>query len=248
MRQPSAERWQFWAGVGFFISVLLLLGWGVWQLNLMLHDRAELPVKKIKVGGQLRYIDSQKVTQALLADGPLPGLGAVDINQLQTKLMAVPWVKWAAVRKSWPDQLDIYLIEHQPVAYWREQGLIDSQAKLFFVPDTQLAGGLPKIDAPQPMIADALQMLREMNRVLGQGKAQIDTIRVTERKAWQVTLDEGLQLRFGRKDTLQRLRRFRGIYPQILAAGKGKPAYMDFRYDTGAAVFWPEQVEPKVDG
>ena len=248
MAQQPVKRWQFWAELSFFVGVLLTLCWGIWQTNQMVHDRAALPVRKIKIGGELRYVDSQVVKRAFTDAGPLPGLAAVDVGSLQEKLMNVPWVKWAAVRKSWPDQLDVYLIEHQPVATWRNEGLIDSEATLFYVPEPSVVGALPNVDSPKAMVPDALQMLRQMKSVLGTTDERITAIRVTERKAWQVTLNDALELRFGRKDTLQRLTRFRQIYPQVLATGKGQPAYMDFRYDTGTAVFWPEKVEPQVDG
>lgn len=247
LKRPQFS-WQFWLGVVFFVAVVLMIVWGGYSANQMLHNQSKMPVRKIKIGGQLRYIDGSVIQQTLLQGGTLPGLAAVDIADLQQKLMAVPWVKWAAVRKSWPDQLDIYLVEHQPVAYWRDEGLINSEAGLFFVPDISVVGGLPRVDSPRTMIAEALQMLDEMNRLLTGGEQQVTDIVVTERKAWEATLNDDLQLRFGRKDPLGRMKRFRGIYPEVLAAGKGIPAYMDFRYDTGAAVFWPAQLEPKTDG
>lgn len=80
---------------------------------------------------------------------------------------------------------------------------------------------------------------------------------LSERFAWQLTLNDGVTLNLGREDRVKRVQRFMDIYPQIkkLALEKAKNQnknqdeenqqvdYIDLRYDTGLAVGWKPLTE-----
>ena len=65
----------------------------------------------------------------------------------------------------------------------------------------------------------------------------IEELSLSERFAWQVQLENGIELNLGRKEFIDRLQRFIDVYP-LLAQQEKTVKYIDLRYDTGVAVGW----------
>ncbi|MBW8189538.1 cell division protein FtsQ/DivIB [Neiella marina] len=242
----SARRlpeWEFWFGVAFFIVTLvggLYLAYGaahVWS------DRAALPVQHLRIHGDRRFVTDTMVTEQLLKQGPLPSLTGLDVDWVQQQITALPWVAQAAVRKEWPDQLSVHVTEYQPVARWTNSRLVSGDGKLFAVPDTGVVAELAQVNAPDDMVAEAMSMLAAVVARTDNPDLQLRQLQITPREAWTVKLTNGIELRLGREQTLARFERFLALYPELLKAQRGTPQYIDLRYDTGAAVKWPDETE-----
>lgn len=243
---PTARRlpeWEFWFGVAFFIVTLvggLYLVYGavhVWS------DRAALPVQHLRIHGERTYVSDAMVTEQLLKQGPLPSLTGLDVDWVQQQVVALPWVVQAAVRKEWPDQLSVHVTEYQPVARWTNSRLVSAQGELFAVPDTSVVAQLPLVEAADDMVADAMAMLAATAARTTDLDLQLIRLRITPREAWTAWLANGIELRLGRENRLERFERFLALYPELIRAQRGTPQYIDLRYDTGASVKWPEQTE-----
>ena len=79
----------------------------------------------------------------------------------------------------------------------------------------------------------------------------IDELVLSERFAWQLTLNDGVTLNLGREKRIERIQRFMDAYPQIKDQSNNKNNqqvdYIDLRYDTGIAVGWkPAAVKQRV--
>ncbi len=68
---------------------------------------------------------------------------------------------------------------------------------------------------------------------------------VTDRRAWQMTLDNGIELRFGRGDVDALLDRFARVYLRVLSASATRIAAVDLRYTNGFAVRWKDAPDDK---
>ena len=49
----------------------------------------------------------------------------VEINETQKKIEALPWVKRVLVRRLWPDQVVIQIVEREPFALWQYEGKVE---------------------------------------------------------------------------------------------------------------------------
>jgi cell division protein FtsQ len=86
----------------------------------------------------------------------------------------------------------------------------------------------------------ALEGYRAMQGLLQLSGLKIDELLLSERFAWDLKLDNGIKLRLGRSEFIDRLQRFVDLYPIL----QTKPVdYVDLRYDTGLAVGWKEPSE-----
>ncbi len=55
-----------------------------------------------------------------------------DVNIIQTQIeQRLPWIKQVSVRKQWPDELKIHLVEYVPIARWNDQHMVDAEGNTF---------------------------------------------------------------------------------------------------------------------
>ncbi len=79
-----------------------------------------------------------------------------------------------------------------------------------------------------------------MSKLLKFSQFTIAELVLSERFAWQLTLNDGVTLNLGRENRIERVQRFMDVYPQIMQnkAADQQINYVDLRYDTGLAVGW----------
>jgi cell division protein FtsQ len=236
------------AGIIFLSAVLFTVFIGGWIVVGWMEDAQRLPLSKLVVTGERHYTRNDDIRQSILALGPPGTFMTQDVNIIQQQIERLPWIKQASVRKQWPDELKIHLVEYVPIARWNDQHMIDAQGNSFSVPAERSAKQtLPMLSGPEGSEGEVLEGFRDMGAVLAKDKFTLKEAAMTARRSWQLTLNNGIKLNLGRGDTMKRLSRFVELYPvlqQQEQADNKRISYVDLRYDSGAAVGWqPAPVE-----
>ena len=236
------------AGIIFLSAVLFTVFIGGWIVVGWMEDAQRLPLSKFVVSGERHYTRNDDIRQSILALGPPGTFMTQDVNIIQQQIERLPWIKQASVRKQWPDELKIHLVEYVPIARWNDQHMIDAQGNAFSVPaERAVKQTLPMLSGPEGSEGEVLQGFRAMGDVLAKDKFTLKEAAMTARRSWQLTLNNGIKLNLGRGDTMKRLSRFVELYPvlqQQEQADNKRISYVDLRYDSGAAVGWqPAPVE-----
>jgi cell division protein FtsQ len=236
------------AGIIFLSAVLFTVFIGGWIVVGWMEDAQRLPLSRLVVTGERHYTRNDDIRQSILALGPPGTFMTQDVNIIQQQIERLPWIKQASVRKQWPDELKIHLVEYVPIARWNDQHMIDAQGNSFSVPAERAAKQiLPMLSGPEGSEGEVLQGYRAMGEVLAKDKFTLKEAAMTARRSWQLTLNNGIKLNLGRGDTMKRLSRFVELYPvlqQQEQADNKRISYVDLRYDSGAAVGWqPAPVE-----
>ncbi|EOC1342206.1 cell division protein FtsQ [Cronobacter dublinensis] len=230
------------AGIVFLLAVVLTVIFGGWMVLGWMEDAQRLPLSKLVVTGERHYTRNDDIRQSILALGAPGTFMTQDVNIIQNQIERLPWIKQASVRKQWPDELKIHLVEYVPIARWNDQHMIDTDGTAFSVPaDRASKQNLPLLYGPEGSENEVLQGYRAMGQVLAKDKFTLKDAAMTARRSWQVTLSNDIKLNLGRDDTMKRLERFVELYPvlQQQAQTDGKQiSYVDLRYDSGAAVGW----------
>ncbi|ELY2907309.1 cell division protein FtsQ [Cronobacter dublinensis] len=230
------------AGIVFLLAVVLTVIFGGWMVLGWMEDAQRLPLSKLVVTGERHYTRNDDIRQSILALGAPGTFMTQDVNIIQNQIERLPWIKQASVRKQWPDELKIHLVEYVPIARWNDQHMIDTDGTAFSVPaDRASKQSLPLLYGPEGSENEVLQGYRAMGQVLAKDKFTLKDAAMTARRSWQVTLSNDIKLNLGRDDTMKRLERFVELYPvlQQQAQTDGKRiSYVDLRYDSGAAVGW----------
>ena len=230
------------AGIVFLLAVLCTVLVSGWMILGWMDDAQRLPLSKLVVTGERHYTRNDDIRQSILALGPPGTFMTQDVNIIQSQIERLPWIKQASVRKQWPDELKIHLVEYVPIARWNDQHMMDVDGNSFSVPtDRAKEQNLPLLFGPEGSESEVLQGYRDMGQVLAKDKFTLKEAAMTARRSWQLTLNNGIKLNLGRGDTMKRLSRVGELYPvlQQQAQTDGKEiSYVDLRYDSGAAVGW----------
>ena len=164
---------------------------------------------------------------------------AVSPDEVRAGLEALPWVRRASVRRVWPDRLEVSLEEHVAFARWGERGLVNTYGERFNgVTDAQL----PVFFAPAGTEREMTQRYLRFAQAVTPLGAKLERVVLSERRAWQLRLDSGLQLMLGRDadGAEARLARFVEAYPATLGRIARRHEYVDLRYPNGFALRVPE--------
>jgi cell division protein FtsQ len=163
---------------------------------------------------------------------------------LQAQLQTLPWVANVAVERSWPDTLIIRVKEYEPVALWGTHNLLAKEGEIFS-PGTATVdmNKLPMLSGPDADAKSVLETYQKMQKMLRPLHLQIKELKVTNRHAWQLKLNNGMVLNLGGKQVLERLHEFAQVYPTVFANSPNKTANIDLRYDHGMAVQWQTKSE-----
>jgi len=243
----------FGLGLAFFVCVLISLVSIGWWLTKMLIEQEHSPVNSIVITGEMPFTQREEVLDAM-SDIDLGNFFQVDVNDIQAQVSALPWVYSVAVRKQWPNEVKIYVVDQVPVALWNGDFLLNQFGKAFQAEKQVLKQALPEFFGPEGSELLALENFTNLNDLLEYRNLSIDELILSERFSWQLTLNNGVRLNLGREERVKRVQRFMDVYPLIkthLAEQekhkdnrkkqvKQAVDYIDLRYDTGLAVGWKQ--------
>ncbi len=197
------------------------------------------PLGQLRVSAEFQRVSAEQV-QAAARPHLDRGFFAVDLEGVRASLAALPWVEQVAVRKLWPDTLEIALVEHRALARWGESRLLSDRGVLFEVPDLETLQGLPRFEAADSQIDEVMQMYARTQPLLTLVGDAPQHLQLSPRGAWTLLLGSGTELVLGRSQPLPRLERFVAALPELKRAEARPLLRADLRYANGFALLWAE--------
>lgn len=110
-------HWSFWLGVSFFVLVIIGVLFASYSITEKMVEEESMPVSIVKVSGEMPYTIKADIDGAI-AQVNLGNFFQVDVDEIQRQVMNLPWVYSVSVRKQWPNQVNIYVVDQTPVARW----------------------------------------------------------------------------------------------------------------------------------
>lgn len=234
-QKMKAIDFAFWAGVVFFAVVIgLIFSFGMFLQERLSEDES-VPVTSIVILGEMTYTEKVDVENAIEKMG-VGNFFKVNVNTVQKVVNNLPWVYSVSVRKQWPNELKLYVVDHKPIAHWNADSYINVYGEVFQVNNVNKSLRLPSFYGPEGTENIALENYKNLNQLLQFGEFNISELVLSERYAWQLTLTSGVTLNLGRENRVERIQRFMDAYPQIKLQDDEQIDYVDLRYDTGFAV------------
>ena len=220
---------------------LLLLS-GLCVMVVVIHKQLDfqqvLPISSVKIEGEFIYLDKEQLRQKAIpvVNG---GFFSVNLTAVRNTLISLPWVEDVSVRRQWPDQLLVRVMEKKPVVYWGDKAVLSAKGELF-IPDKKLTENLPHLNGPLGFHKTMFQELARMQAWLLETGLQIQSMKLDERRSWILTMKDGIELRLGRDKMHQRLQKFVSVYKNNFQSETRKIKHIDMRYTNGFAVAWTE--------
>ncbi|UDG80739.1 Cell division protein FtsQ [Candidatus Hartigia pinicola] len=226
-------------GMIFFFIVVSAIIWSGWAVITWMKDANKLPISKLILTGECYYTKNNDIRNIVLSLGKLKTFVTVDVTTIQKQISAIPWIRQVTVRKQWPDELKIHLVEYRPYASWNEHKMVDAEGRLFSLPKNKtnknnyiLLHGPP---GSQKKVINTYLMIK---KILFNQKLQLKSLSMTTRHSWQIILNNDIRIELGKKDILERLKRLLELYPILQKITSKQVDYIDLRYTSGAAVGW----------
>jgi len=194
------------------------------------------PVRKISVEGDLDHVTKKQLEYVIKNE--LKGtFFTLDLAKTRQAFEKLPWVRRVDVRRHWPDRLEVNIEEHQAIARWGNESLLNSHGETF---DAASNDPLPVFEGPAGSEKQVLAGYREFREALAATGRHPTRVWLSARRAWRLELDRQLILEIGREDASERVRRFAAAYPDSLARLELAVDYVDLRYPNGFAVRMPD--------
>ena len=217
-----------------------------------LSDVSSRPVRAVLVAGEFHHLSRAALESAVAAEVAGVAFLAVDVEAVRRAALALPWVREVAVRRVWPDRLQIAVVERGAVALWNELSLLEEDGALF-TPEAVGAAGAPvELAGPEGRHDQVLDRLRELEAAIaGSALAPIVRLELEARGTWRIALADGAEVVLGHEQGVHELARFARA---ATALGEAYPAGFeraDLRYSNGFAVRWrevPEAPSAQPDG
>lgn len=235
-KQQEPVRRQWPRQLPLLLGLVVLGGFGTAAV-LWLAEPDNLPVRTVRVQGELHHVTQQEIRTAIQLHAQA-GFLRIDINAVRTALEQLPWVHSVQVRRAWPDVLLVRLREQQVLARWADDGLVNPEGAVFRPSEPLAVTGLPLLRGPQGTSVMVTTQFIELQRALLPLKLNVVEVAMDERRAWKLTLDNGMELMLGRNEHPARLERFVRAWPRILGPRSDTVARVDLRYTNGFAVRW----------
>jgi cell division protein FtsQ len=230
-----SRRYRLWAALVLGAAGAAMAADGLFQPG-------AFPVKRVSFEGEFRQVTPEALRDAVA--GEVHGnFFSLDLERVERAAKALPWVDRVSVRREWPQSLHIQYTEHRIIARWGEDAWLSSSGALVSMPDAAAQGALPRLEGPpgsESLVMERLDELRELTRAAG---LEVAGLRLTPRRAWQVTLSDSaagaeFAVMLGRAQLRSRIVRFVRVYRSQLANLAGRVERVDLRYPNGFAVAW----------
>jgi cell division protein FtsQ len=240
LKQVSFTKW---ISIFFFVALLYLLQLSFFSLKGWITDEKSVPLSALVLTGDDTHITFDKVREVLIRQEGRLNFFTVEIAQIQKELEAMPWVYSVSIRKRWPETLKIHVVEQSIVATWNDIALLNRFGEIVDAPPDSAKQKYVALHGNNELAGEVLNTYVKLHQFLKVNDFVIARLSNDQRQATSLTLKNGIILRLGKEQKLDRIQRFLTVYPLIdKKYNVNKIDYIDLRYDTGFAVGWKNEL------
>jgi len=216
----------------FSVVVLVVVGFGV---NLAVEKVKSQKIEKVQIEGTLTFVTEQQIKNAIGAEVST-SLISVNLDRIKQKLEDLPWIRAAEIRRQWPDALSITVEEEIAIARWGSKQLLNQQGQVFQPENIEEMQQLPLLSGPDHSEAKVMRQYQEFNQLLYPLGVRIRDLTLNNSGSYELTLTNGVWVKLGRQDVLERLRRLVVFLQSEYGKEMQQIVAIDLRYRNGLAV------------
>ncbi|MBT8067018.1 MAG: cell division protein FtsQ/DivIB [Gammaproteobacteria bacterium] len=222
--------------IGRVVTPLMAIGIVIatYQLSLTLLDR---PISSIQINGPFQRVSALQIEEAI-SDQIEAGFVGADLDRIQDRIVALPWIDQARVARRWPSRISITVTEQVPAAIWGERGLLNTRGELFVAEARHPPAELPRLSGPDDRSAEVAKRYLEVRDRLIPVGLDLQRVHLDARGSWDMTLQNGINVRLGRRDVSERTDLFLRVVTDIITSREKEIEYVDMRYGSGFTIGW----------
>ncbi len=237
-RKQGEPRWRLpaidWRRAAMSLFSLATVAAGVAAIVWALDQ----PIQRVAVLGRFQRVSPMDVEQAVKQRVRGAGLVSIDLADVQRAIEKLPWVDTASVQRAWPRGLQVVVVEQVAAARWGANGILNSRGELFASESRHIPRELPRLAGPSGSEQQVAQRYFAIQGRLVEAGMRITALQLDARGAWRIDLDNGVQVRLGRRQVDERFERFVAAALRLVTQRAVDIDYVDMRYTNGFAVGW----------
>lgn len=237
--------------IGRIVAPIVAMGIIVatYQLTMTMLDRT---ISSIEISGPFQRVTALQIEEAI-SDEIDAGFVGANLDAMQDRIVALPWIDQARVARRWPSRISITVTEQVPAAIWGERGLLNTRGELFVNEARHIPAELPRLSGPDDSSADVARRYLAVRDQLIPVGLDLRRVRLDARGSWEMTLANGIEVRLGRRDVPERTDLFLDVVANIITGRAADIDYVDMRYGNGFTIGWKDGArtpvaDPEQDG
>ena len=225
------------------ITVVLLM------TGVVLADQLFRPgrftIERIHIHGNSARVDAQTVERtAWLA--LIGNYFTADLEEIENALVHLPGVYQAAVRRHWPDTLEISITEAGAIALWyaTDGSALESRDYVNLPPDSNITLQ-PVLRSPTADRHTVIDAFLDLVSSLALLDLEVKKLSIDEVGDWVVVLQSAslqipveLEIVVGKGNPVRKVDQFVAVFDSVLQDRLPDIERVDMRYDSGFAVQW----------
>jgi len=222
--------------IGRIVAPLAAVGviFATYQLSLAMLDRT---ISSIEISGPFQRVTALQIEEAI-SDEINEGFVGADLDRIQDFIVALPWIDQARIARRWPSRISITVTEQVPAAIWGESGLLNTRGELFVAETRHPPAELPRLSGPDSRSSEvATRYLAVRDRLIRVG-LDLRRVHLDARGSWEMTLNNGIEVRLGRRNVAERTDLFLDVVADIITVRAKDIEYVDMRYSNGFTIAW----------
>lgn len=216
-----------------FFAALLFAVWYTWDYT----KPKNFPIRQVKIVGSYDHLD-KKALQDIISSYTKNGFFYINVISMKYKILALPWVSSAEIRRKWPDTIVVTLVQEQAVAKWGDNILVNKKLHLFTPPLATFPPGLPMFFGTEERLVEIFNVYTQAQNVLNSLNFKINKIIMQPHQYWELQLENGTILYLKESQALNQLEFLVKIYAKLTHEHENPPKSIDLRYADGLAVKW----------
>lgn len=236
-KQKAAQRLQMpRMRIGRIVAPLVAVAivFATYQGSLKILDR---DISSIEISGPFQRVTALNIEEAIKDEIDAGFVGA-DLDRMRELIVALPWIDQTRVARRWPSRISITVTEQVPAAVWGDSGLLNTRGELFVSQLRHLPAELPRLSGPDERSAEVAARYLAVRKQLIPVGLDVRRVHLDARGSWDMTLQNGIAVRLGRRDVAARTELFLDVVADIIASRAKEIDYIDMRYGNGFTIGW----------
>lgn len=207
---------------------------------LTLRASFDVPIAELNIDAPFQRVSAMQIREAI-GDQLEAGFISVRLDEVRRRVERLDWVDHASVRRVWPDQLEVVVDEQIPASRWGDHGLLNTRGELFVEQARHELAELPRLSGPKSHLREVASQYLALRGPLIEAGLGLRAVRMDSRGAWHFVLDNGIEVRLGRKDVAERAQRFIDVAAPVVARHAARIRHVNMCYSNGFAIGWKRE-------
>ena len=162
----------------------------------------------------------------------------IDINYLQSKIENIDWISSANIRRSYPNEIIIFVTEHIPIAIWNNKDYLNQYGEIFTA--NKKNNKFPILISKNNKNKIIFEYLSLFSNDLIRHNINEKVVKIIEDdiRSISVILSSGFTIKLGSKNVKEKIDIFFKVYQTLNSSDLSKMRYIDMRYSNGFSVGW----------